>query len=229
MISILIPVYNYNVTSLVQELHCQLEFSKLTYEIICIEDGSDVFLEQNQEIETLINVEYICSQDNIGRSKIRNLLAKKAKYNWLLFLDADVIPVEKYFIKNYVNAIVSNAGSVYFGGIKNPIQIDDSEKLLRWKYGNARENIEVNVRKKNPHKYFLSSNFLIQKNVFSNIQFDERIEKYGFEDFLFGEELKNIGEKIVQIENLVFHNGIETNTAFLNKTKESLENLHFLN
>jgi len=97
------------------------------------------------------------------------------------------------------------------------------------KYGAERENIDIEVRKKNPYKYFLSSNFLIYKDVFNKIKFDERIEKYGFEDFLLNEELKNVGEKVIQLENLVFHNGIETNAAFLSKTKESLENLHFLN
>lgn len=228
MISILIPIYNYNVASLIEELHGQLEFSKLEYEIVCIDDGSDIFLDKNKEIEKFENVTYKYFKNNIGRSKIRNLLAQNAKYNWLLFLDADVIPVEKNFIRNYVEAVNSNFGCVFFGGIKNPTHIYDSEKLLRWKYGKARENIKVEVRKKNPNRYFLSSNFLIRKEVFSKIQFDERIEKYGFEDFLFGEELKNLGEKIIQLENLVFHNGIETNSVFLRKTKESLENLHFL-
>jgi len=229
MISVLIPIFNYNVTSLVTELHTQLSVLKLGFEITCIDDGSELFLEENKDLEKLENIVYEYSKTNIGRSKVRNVLAKKARYNWLLFLDADVIPVEKGFIKNYVSAITSNVGRVYFGGIKNPNQISDSQKLLRWKYGAKRENIDIEVRKKNPYKYFLSSNFLIYKDVFNKIKFDERIEKYGFEDFLFNEELKNVGEKVIQLENLVFHNGIETNAAFLSKTKESLENLHFLN
>jgi glycosyltransferase involved in cell wall biosynthesis len=228
MISVLIPVFNYQITPLVHELHSQFEILKMEFEIICIEDGSVDFLEENSQIESLENVTYKISKENIGRSKIRNLLAKKATFNWLLFLDADVVPVEKSFIKNYILAINTVNDKVFFGGIKNPINNTDSEKMLRWKYGKERENVALEIRKKNPFKHFLSSNFLIHKDVFNTIQFDERIEKYGFEDLLFGEELKKNGENIAQLDNLVFHNGIEISSTFLNKTKESLENLYFL-
>ena len=229
MISVLIPVFNYDVTNLVSVLNCQLEVLDIEYEIICIDDGSELYLKENYEVTTFKNVKYEQKAINLGRSRVRNLLAKKATYNWLLFLDADVIPVEAIFIKKYVNALTNNIGRVFFGGIKNPVAINDSAKMLRWKYGEFRENVAIKIREKNPKKYFLSANFLIQKNLFQQIKFDERIHKYGYEDFLFNEKLKNIEEDVIQLENLVFHNGIESNSVFLSKTKESLENLHFLN
>ena len=88
MISILIPCYNYSVNKLVQNIHIQTEIEKINYEIICAEDGSTKLF-TNSKIKKLKNVRYIINKENIGRSKIRNYLAKKAKYNWLLFIDCD--------------------------------------------------------------------------------------------------------------------------------------------
>ena len=102
MLSILIPCYNYSVNKLVQNIHIQTEIEKINYEIICAEDGSTKLF-TNSKIKKLKNVRYIINKENIGRSKIRNYLAKKAKYNWLLFIDCDSKIENKYFIKNYLN------------------------------------------------------------------------------------------------------------------------------
>ena len=106
MLSILIPTYNYNVTRLVKEIHKQLLETKIKFEIICLDDGSKSHLNnKNKDINLLSNVNFSELDINIGRSAIRNLLAEKANYKWLLFLDADVIPKSKNFISDYISHI----------------------------------------------------------------------------------------------------------------------------
>jgi len=101
-LSILIPCYNWNVYRLILDLsiQCQKEYNSSLYEIICIEDGS-VNLFENNKISNLKNVKYEILSNNIGRSAIRNLLAKKAKFEWLLFIDCDSEILTKDFVKKY--------------------------------------------------------------------------------------------------------------------------------
>ena len=49
MLSILIPIYNYNVYPLVLELHEQCMTLGISFEILCQDDGSTItFIENNQ-------------------------------------------------------------------------------------------------------------------------------------------------------------------------------------
>ena len=47
MLSILIPTYNYTIYSLVSTIHKQIEQTGIDYEIICLDDASNlIFLEK---------------------------------------------------------------------------------------------------------------------------------------------------------------------------------------
>ncbi|OSY87252.1 hypothetical protein WH52_12385 [Tenacibaculum holothuriorum] len=223
MISVLIPTYNWNAYSLVAELQSQFNSTNIPFEILVVDDASQSELNsENEKINTLGNCSFVELEENIGRSAIRNLLASKAKYKYLLFLDADVIPTHKNFVDDYAKRI-SDSNKVIVGGIayKN----ETSTKLLRWKYGKKYEQVSLEIREKNPSKYFFTANFLIEKKLFSSIQFDENFTKYGYEDVVFGRELEHKGIEIHQIQNEVFHLGIDTNQSFVNKTKQAIVNL----
>ncbi|WP_281337328.1 glycosyltransferase family 2 protein [Flavobacterium eburneipallidum] len=224
MLSILIPTYNYDIFPLVSELHKQCLGLEIPFEIIVIDDASTDFIVKNKKINNLQYVQYELLEDNIGRSKIRNLLARKANYNWFLFLDADTIPVYDNFIQNYISEIKKEE-KVIFGGIEYEKKEPNPDQLLRWIYGRSREAIPAEKRKINPNESALTSNLLIQKNVFVANQFDESITNYGYEDLVFLSDLKKKGILVKHIHNPTFHLGLECSQQFLNKTKIALENL----
>lgn len=227
MLSVLIPTYNYNAFLLVKNIQKQLVLEKIPFEIICFDDGSNSSINiNNEEINTLSNATFIAFKKNVGRSAIRNLLAEKATFNWLLFLDADVLPVSNNFIKNYIKYFNSDK-IVFCGGIKYQ-DSTENQKYLRYKYGKKNEEISLNKRRQNPSKYFFTSNFLIQKAVFSKIKFEEKLVDYGREDLLFSMDLIKEGYKIEQIANEVYHLGIDDNALFIKKTKKAMKNLIFL-
>ena len=228
MISVLIPVYNYNIVKLVATLNSQLLLANIDFEIICIDDASSDYYTENDSLPVINNVTLHKLPINIGRSNIRNLLAKKAKYEWLLFLDADVLPENKYFINKYLDCINSNKGKVFCGGIKYNSQKPRNEKLLRWVFGKNREEIDVAIRQKKTYQYFFGSNFLIHKSVFDSCLFNEKILKYGYEDVFFAEDLRNNQIPLTHLSNEVLHLGIENNKVFLEKTKQAIENLYSL-
>ena len=225
MLSVLIPTYNYNVVPLVKALYVQLEKQNILFEIIIFDNASNSILNiENQKINKIKFCYFISLDQDVGRSKIRNLLAQKSKYNWLLFLDADVLPVKENFIKNYLTSIYNDEKVVY-GGLKYKDEKPSNNKLLRWVYGKSREEIPVKKRNLHPNNHFSSANFLIYKNIFNIYKFDESLTKYGHEDTLLGLELVRNNITIAQIENPVYHLGLDESTLFLNKTRAAVENL----
>jgi hypothetical protein len=227
MISILIPCYNYNAYNLI----CRLEKESLTlgivFEIICIDDASFSNLNEiNQKINTLTNCKFFESKKNIGRSANRQLLADKAQYDWLLFIDVDVTPLNSNFIEVYITEIKKEF-EVTFGGFNYENKIKNSSSL-RYAFGKSREEIPSSIRNKNPYKYAISSNFLIKKKVFNSINKQIKNNSYG-SDYLFGALLKNNFISINHIDNEATHHGLDENSKFLIKTKKALQNLYYLN
>lgn len=226
MLSILIPTYNYNVFPLVKNLFNQCEKAGIEYEIIVFDDGSQNQFD-NEKINSLKNCSFKVLEENIGRSAIRNLLAKTAKFGWLLFLDADAFPVNDKLIYSYVQEIDSS-DKVLCGGMCYPSEKPSKNKSLRWAYGKKREALTALERQKNEHLSFFTINFLIHKSIFEQVNFNEKLRFYGYEDVLFSYELMQKNIPIKHIENPVYHLGIEENAFFLKKTELALKSLSFL-
>lgn len=227
MLSILIPVYNFDVTDLVKNLHKQAINTKKAFEIILIDDGSSQeFRTINKKIN-LENLRYIEESVNIGRSKIRNKLAEYSSYPYLLFMDCDSkVTSDNYiagFLKYCHQDIVVCGGRTY-----DPEKPIDPDLYLRWKHGTAKEVFSVETRNKFPNRSFMANNFLISKYLFNKIKFDEDIEGYGHEDTLFGFELKKLKIKVIHIDNPLIHIGLENNLSFIEKTREGIKNLKYI-
>ena len=180
MISILIPSYNFDIYDLVKSIHTQVKKEKIQFQIICIEDGS-INIFSNPEVQKLENVSYQFLNKNIGRSKIRNLLAEKSRFNWLLFIDCDSKINNENYIKTYIKNI-KNMNSIFYGGTKYQEKTPEKDKKLHWLYGKK-------IESKQKRKIFSSHHFLIHKKVFNQIKFDEKIKKYGHEDTVLWVEL----------------------------------------
>ncbi len=227
MLSICIPVYNFLISSLIQDLMNQCRFQSLTFEILVYDDGSDDYFKSgNQNIKNYKEVVYKELEKNIGCAGIRNMMANEAIYDNLLFIDSDS-EINKEYIKNYI-PFFNKDYSIVCGGRVHPKALPDLSKSLRWKVGKFKEDFPAEIRNKVPNKSFMSNNFLIQKKVFNNISFDEKISKSGHEDTLFGINLEIQGVKINHIDNQIVHLGLENNEHFIRKTKQRMDTLHHL-
>ena len=151
---------------------------------------------------------------NIGRSAIRNLLAKEAFFDLLLFLDADGKIENDHFIKTYLNHFNKDIVS---GGRAYADLKPDKNHFLHWNYG---FNIESKTR-----SFFHSNNFMIKKCVFDILKFDEQIKNYGYEDVVFGLEAKELGITMACIDNKMIHDDLKSNQLFLNDVDQALDNL----
>lgn len=227
MLSILIPTYNYNISKLVAELHQQVMATCVDFEIIVMDDGSVNYKLENKQIELLSFCRFVELPKNVGRSKIRNLLADEAKFEYLIFLDCDAEINHNDFIDRYLDLckglVVAVGGRVYD---RNNTATDYS---LTLKYGRERESYlssikEMQVRQKT----FTTPNFLISKSIFDQIRFDESIKGYGHEDTIFGVKLHQNNIEVKFLDNPVVHIGLDNNKTFLRKTEEAVGNLYSL-
>ncbi|MBK86237.1 MAG: glycosyl transferase [Flavobacteriaceae bacterium] len=219
MLSILIPTHNHYVKNLVYSLHHQCIKANLTFEILIYDDASTVkeIVKKNLQVRKLSNVSFSICRKNIGRSAIRNRLWKLAKYNWLLFLDADVSLKSNDFIKNYIQAIDTNSEVIY-GGLQYNKKIPEHNRILRWKYGQKREVKSKKKREVNSYLNLLSCNFLILKNIIKYVPFNEMIPKEANEDTLFSYQLKLKKINVVHIDNPVKHTDLEPSNKFIEKS-----------
>lgn len=229
ILSILIPTFNYSCVELVKQLNQQITALGISCEIIVADDAStDMSCRlSNNEISLLPHCTYIEQNENMGRAGIRNFLASCAKGQWLLFLDCDAQVISSHFLADYLHA--SNQASVICGGLVHPSEQPSPEVSLRYRYErDADKRRAAHYRSLHPYDHFTTFCFLIDKEVFSSILFNEHCHEYGHEDTLFGEELKNKGIAILHIDNPLMHIGLEDNASFLKKTETALHTLHHL-
>ena len=219
MISILIPTYNYNSAPLVHDLHEQLLRANIAFEILLADDASTLYIDENRAVNDLPNCRFIELEKNIGRARIRNFLADKAQYPYLLFLDGDMRIRKTDFVETYLTYCHGECAVV--GGCDYDPKMWKPQYSLRMKYGTEREG--------NMHyaRTFLTANFMISKSLFQQVRFDENIHGYGHEDTIFGLKTKELVE-IKHIDNPATHCGLDDNRIYIAKTEESIGNLLLL-
>jgi cellulose synthase/poly-beta-1,6-N-acetylglucosamine synthase-like glycosyltransferase len=226
MLSINIPVYNYEVGDLVEQLIQQSEELKIEYEIRVYDDGSEEPVRlKNCKIAGLAGVIYSELEQNLGRSAIRNKMGFESQFQYLLFIDADSLPVDKNYLRNFIGNVKPNR--VLCGGTAyKPEKPFQPEKYLRWYYGKNREAISAQTRNSKKGFIITSNNFMVEKQVFEKIHFREDIKKYGHEDTLLGYDLYKNKIEIFHIDNPVEHTGLEDSRVFIEKTRIALNSLY---
>ena len=229
MISILIPTYNYITYPLAESLAQQAEELGTPCEIIVADDAStdEECKQANRRIGELPHCTFIELEKNIGRASIRNLMAEKAKEEWLLFMDCDGMPPHNDFLKKYLQALTAHPEvQLICGGISHPDALPSPAVSLRYNYEKAAEKHHTATkRNERPYASFRTFNFMIQRDTFKQVRFDESFRHYGYEDVLFGIQLQALGYQILHIDNPLENRDIEPNHIFLKKTEEALRTL----
>ncbi len=227
MLSILIPIYNRDITDLVARLKKQCDTLGIEYEILCFDDCSrPKIIERNRALDAKFRVNYVEFKENMGRAKIRNTLARVSRYDHLLFLDCDSGILKRDFIKTYIKGLTDYPDAIINGGRNYaPSAPKTSSKILHWKYGITYESKEAVIRQQHPIRYFHSNNFVITRDTMLDYPFDETLDGYGYEDLVLATQLYRAGKHIVHIDNNTRHLELVKNKSFLKKIDESLDNL----
>lgn len=227
MLSILLPVYKCSCVALVTELQRQCMDCGIAYEIIVADDGTmadtmnQYIVECNKVIGQLEGVRYIIRQENVGRSAIRNFLFSQSKGDCILFIDGDLSLDNPDFIRRYTQA----EGDVVVGGIRIGGNPEQWKGNLRYKYECVcKANNTIEKRQKQPFQH-LATNILIRRRALGECPYDERINRYGYEDVLLGKRFQQQGLTINHIDNPVLFCNFESNETYISKTEEALHTL----
>ena len=227
-LSILIPVYNWDCTKLVNDLLEQLPEDA---EIIIGNDKSTdkEVIAALQRISCLKQCRVYEPVENLGRSRIRNRIFDLSHGEWLLFVDCDTEVTSPYFVKNYLDAIEEVKVDAYCGGMRNTDHCPKGCEL-RWTYEDkVAKKLTKEYRNEHPYDSLTTQNFMISREAFVQVGgFLEEITNYGYEDVILIQQLKQLEKKIHHIENRLIHLDIDTNKKFLAKTREALRTLHSL-
>lgn len=227
MLSINIPVYNIEVHDLVLSLVRQAKTEAIDFEIRIYDDGSaEAIRNNNRQLAVTPHIVFREMEHNLGRAAIRNRMGFDSKGTYLLFIDADSKLVSENYLKNYLKG--ARPGIVLCGGTVYSSEKPDGEKMLRWTYGRKREAIPAKERTSRKGFIITSNNFLIDRELFKEIHFRKDLGPYGHEDTLLGFDLFSAGITPQHIDNPVEHTGLEDSITFLAKTREALENLHYI-
>jgi glycosyltransferase involved in cell wall biosynthesis len=218
-LTVCIPIYECKVNDLVSNLLKQAATLPVPASILLVDDASTEKTQKaNRPLAKEPKVTYQELPENVGRSTIRNYLAKQAQGRFILFLDCDSKIPNPEFLSNYWNQRVPNG--VVCGGTLYPAKATYPYALHNL-YGQKRENTAAS----NSAHSFHSNNFLIDKALFAKVTFNQELKQYGHEDTLFGWELHQLSIPVKRIKNPVIHHGLENARQFILKTEQALENL----
>jgi glycosyltransferase involved in cell wall biosynthesis len=225
-LSICIPLYRYDVTKLIDAL-AACKSSSLA-EIVLYDDGSGDH-ELLAKLESHAGrvpaaVRIVSAAANRGRAVARNAAFKHARSEWLLLLDADMMPDSESFIEGYLDAIETTwEPAVVVGGYSLKTAPKDKRFALhRWQ-AEASECLPATKRSVAPGRYVFSSNVLVHRLVLDACPFDQRFAAWGWEDTDWGLRAQQ-WFPVRHIDNTATHMGLDTDKALIAKYAGSGQN-----
>lgn len=228
MLSVLIPVFQWDCRQLVGELLRQGRQLGCPFEIRLYDDGSpDSYRLLNRQLSAQPEVVYWEAPVNLGRAGIRNKLAAEAGYERLLFIDADSGMVKDDFLQVYMSQ-ADSPGVVCGGRVYAPSPPVDRAYYLHWLFGSRRESYGASRRQRDSLLGFMTNNYSISRSLQLAFPFHASLRTYGHEDTLLGVQLKEAGVSIYHIDNPLRHEGLEPADVFLQKQQQAVSNLYQL-
>ena len=206
MLSILIPTYNYDCSSLVYDLDTMCSKANIDYEIIVGNDGSTCNMQNLKNLtQTLTNFRFLDFKENKGRSIIRNILIEESRYNKLLFIDSDMHICKDDYIKTYLK----EEAPMVSGGM-DIVEDGNPDYILHKKY---EKNRSTNIA--------TTSNLYVDRKIFNEFRFVD-VKKYGYEDIIFSHQVSKKYE-VKFISNPLIHCGAIETEKFIKRLDDTTE------
>lgn len=225
MVSILIPTFNDDCTALAKALAGQAEsIQGLEWELIVADDASTnhAVVEANGTIAQLSHCRVLRGRENVGRARIRNILAEEARGEWLLYIDGDGKVIIDDYLQRFLTA--TKQYDACYGGY---CMMPGPPGNLRWLYEQAAAPRHSAARRAHsPYQSFNISNLLIRRELMMGHPLDARFTQYGYEDVLLGKQLQRAGIAMGHIDAPIGFFDYEPNDRFVAKTEEGLQTLH---
>lgn len=224
-------------------LECQVNE---TVEVIVVFDGcNNETLDKFYRMSFSYSIIDVVSKNNVGRSAARNLGAKRASGDIIIFVDDDRVPC-KDFVKLHIEGhkdccvLLGNRKDVHINEYKYELMMNNDDELIE--FTNKLEDISVTafdsheklLRKILFFKYnpiiwivFYTGNVSLERKSIKEAGFfDENFKGWGYEDLELGYRLHKIGVKFRKSEAAVSYH-LTHEISVSNMLDEALNNLKY--
>lgn len=229
-ISICIPTYRHDVTQLMGAL-ADCASSSLS-ELIVHDDGSgDTALAERivgRASYTLAAIRVAFAEKNRGRAAARNAAMRHARADWILLLDADMMPDDAQFLERYLDTIdtIREPAVVVGGHSLRTSPRDKATALHRWQSLTS-GCMSAEARSTSAGRLVFSSNVLLHRRVLERAPFDESFAGWGWEDTDWGLRAQK-WFPVLHIDNTATHLGLDTDESLMRKYASSVDNFRLL-
>jgi len=216
---IAVPTYKHNPSALVKALAAcdRAEDAQL----VIYDDGSgDADL--TSRLADLLELwpgkaKLITAAKNAGRAYARNRMAEHSETDWVLLLDADMLPDSSDFLTAYLDIIQSTAkAAIVAGGFSLDQVTPNPSQELHAAQSHASECLSAAERAEHPGRYVFTSNILVHRKILETVAFDNGFAGWGWEDTDWGLRVAK-AYPVLHIENTATHTGLDDTESLLEK------------
>ena len=226
-VSVLIPFLRDDPSELLNLLDEEAASVGGAVEIVVLDDGTrDAALTARltHQIRTMaLPVRLLTLTANEGRSIGRNRLASAARGGSLLFLDSDMRPDHRRFLRDWADLAAREDPAVAFGGFSLLQAPTDARFAVHRAIAAKSECVPWMERARQPEKYVYTSNLLVRRDVFEAEGFDPGFTGWGWEDVEWAMRVSR-RFRVVHLDNTATHMGLDTVTALAGKYEQSAPN-----
>ena len=226
MVSVCIPTWKDAAIPLLTSLGAMQ--ANEAFEVLIYDDGSGdpamtAKIERAlQEMNTQATL--ITASSNQGRSHARNRLIEHARADWVLLLDADMLPDSAQFLHTYIQSVQDDPTPALIAGGFTLKQVEASSgQSLHAAQSEKSECIPAEKRAENPGLHVFTSNILVHREILDGINFDEGYVGWGWEDVDWGLRVAR-QYPVRHIENTATHLGLDDAADLIKKYENSSAN-----
>lgn len=193
-------------------------------EFVLLDDGSaDIeLLARVVTAASALNapVRIIVRERNEGRAAARNRLIAEARGQYVLFLDADMLPDRPTFLLHWLAVTRCQQPDVAFGGLSLRHAQRTRDTALHHNLFAASDCRSLEERELAPAQSTASANLLVRRAFLDAHPFDAGFTGWGFEDTDWALTAARDTE-ILHVDNPATHAGLDTAATLLRKSAEA--------
>ena len=226
-VSVLIPFLRDDPAELLALLDEEAASVRGAVEIILLDDGTGdpaLTARLTAQVKAMaLPARLITLPVNEGRAIGRNRLASAARGGSLLFLDSDMRPDHRRFLRDWAELVAREDPAVAFGGFSLLQAPTDARFQVHRSMAARSECVPYTERARQPEKYVYTSNLLVRRDVFEAEAFDSGFTGWGWEDVEWAMRVSR-RFRVVHLDNAATHMGLDTVDALARKYEQSAPN-----